>query len=269
MAFLAFLLGMILAMWLLGAAADAATLTVAGFNLESGDSEPQVLAAQMARYPQVDLWGLVEVQDEAVLTEIVAALAASGQQYAYLMGTTGGADKLALLYRPQRFTIVRAGEIRLLDVRRFRDALATGLFDRLSQQNFWLLVNHLARTDAAARLTQARALNTWASVQSEPLVAVGDYNFDWRLSDGSFDPAMPEMTAEDRWRWVRPQPMRPTTCYRPEGILDFIFTAGAAQSWPVRSEVLLSPGGDCPDDEFRSDHRPVMAEFSLPETAAN
>jgi endonuclease/exonuclease/phosphatase family metal-dependent hydrolase len=46
------------------------------------------------------------------------------------------------------------------------------------------MVNHLYRGNADGRHEQARLLNAWAREQTIPVIAVGDYNFDWDVTTG-------------------------------------------------------------------------------------
>jgi len=49
---------------------------------------------------------------------------------------------------------------------------------------FLFMVNHLYRSNTEWRHEQARLLNAWARSQTLPVIAVGDYNFDWDVSNG-------------------------------------------------------------------------------------
>jgi endonuclease/exonuclease/phosphatase family metal-dependent hydrolase len=53
-------------------------------------------------------------------------------------------------------------------------------------KEFFFMVNHLYRGNGidARRLDQATALNQWAAAQTLPVIAVGDYNFDYDLDPG-------------------------------------------------------------------------------------
>ncbi len=66
------------------------------------------------------------------------------------------------------------------------------------------MVNHLYRTNDAARHAQATILNTWAGGQTLPVIATGDYNFDYALDESSRDAGYDNMVAGGRWAWVKP-----------------------------------------------------------------
>ena len=48
--------------------------------------------------------------------------------------------------------------------------------------------------------------NDWASRQQLPVIAVGDYNFDWSVIDGdtNHDEGYDKLTANSVFEWVRP-----------------------------------------------------------------
>ncbi len=138
-------------------------------------------------------------------------------------------------------------------------------------QEFWFMVNHLYRSRAGKRHEQADGLNEWARKQSLPVIAVGDYNFDWSLPDGSsdHDEGFDLMVSDQVFAWVQPEELIKTQCSGHNSVLDFVFSAGAAQTWQASSEILFRDPDYCPDDHIQSDHRPVRATFSLAEMASS
>lgn len=46
------------------------------------------------------------------------------------------------------------------------------------------MVNHLYRSNNERRHAQAQGLNEWARSQTLPVIATGDYNFDWHFQTG-------------------------------------------------------------------------------------
>ena len=128
------------------------------------------------------------------------------------------------------------------------------------------MVNHLYRSREGERHKQARLLNEWVAVQTLPVIAVGDYNFDWSIANGEqkHDAGYDLMTANGRWLWVKPDTLTTTQCSgwpcRYNSVLDFVFAAGSAQTWRAESTIVVEPG-DFPADNTKSDHRPVIATF--------
>ncbi|MGF1537864.1 MAG: endonuclease/exonuclease/phosphatase family protein [Elainellaceae cyanobacterium] len=255
--------------------ADASELTVVGFNLESGDAAPAYLAREyFAPLSGVDLWGLSEVQNEGwigVLEE--GAEAGEGANFTTIFGSTGGGDRLAIIYNEALLELIAFEELEELSFEgRVRAPLVAQFQIRETAQQFLFMVNHLYRSDAEKRHQQARWLNQWGRSLPLPVIAVGDYNFDFDVEAGDAgkrDLGFDLMTAEGIFTWVRPQPLTTTYCSdRYNSVLDFVFVANEAARWPVTAATI--PYADtpyCPDTAVKSDHFPVMVTFDLAQDA--
>ena len=161
------------------------------------------------------------------------------------------------------------GDFELDDINiegRVRAPLVAHLRDRESGAELLFMVNHLYRSNAAGRHEQAELLNAWGREQDLPVVAVGDYNFDWSVTNGDadHDAGFDGMTADGVFAWVRPAELVRTQCSAHDSVLDFVFVAGPAGEWPAESTILKPEPSYCPGDDTTSDHRPVMAAFELP-----
>ncbi|MEO0406309.1 MAG: endonuclease/exonuclease/phosphatase family protein [Cyanobacteria bacterium P01_A01_bin.135] len=246
-------------------------LSVVGFNLESGDAEPAYLAREyIAPMTGIDLWGLSEVQNEDWLPVLeLGAESGEAVDYATVFGSSGGGDRLAIIYNTALLELIAVEEIEALSFEgRVRAPLVAQFQLRSSGQQLLFMVNHLYRSDAEKRHQQAQWLNEWGQAQSLPVIAVGDYNFDYDVVDGDRgfrDPGFDLMTAGDVFTWVRPATLTTTYCSdRYNSILDFIFVGGSAAQWPVTEVSVPYTGtGYCPDTPLKSDHFPVMASFDL------
>ncbi|MGF1495894.1 MAG: endonuclease/exonuclease/phosphatase family protein [Elainellaceae cyanobacterium] len=259
---------------LLQASADRPNeITVVGFNVESGGANPEIIARQhIAPVRGADLWGFSEVQNQDWLTALNRGVAA-GERTAFetILGTTGEGDRLAIAYSTRQLQVVGHTELHELSFGgRVRAPLVAHFRLRDSEQELLFMVNHLYRSDGDRRHQQAQALNRWAQAQTLPIIAVGDYNFDFDVAggdQGQRDAGYDLMTQAGVFRWVRPQTLTATFCSeRYNSILDFIFVAHDAAAWSVRSSEVLyadSPAGYCPDTRATSDHRPVMATFEI------
>jgi endonuclease/exonuclease/phosphatase family metal-dependent hydrolase len=249
------------------AAVAAEPLTVVGFNVESGGANLNVLASQIEELADVDLWGFSEVQDSAWERRFREA-AAVGENASFnsILGTTGGADRLQIAYDSDRLELVRQFELHAINVGGNVRAPLVGEFrDKASGQSFLFMVNHLYRSQAERRYEQARMLNGWARIQTLPVIAVGDYNFDWNAAGGEtdHDRGFDEMTADNVFAWVKPAAIIKTNCSPHNSVLDFVFVSGAAQQWSSSSSILFSEPSYCSNEASRSDHRPVLAAFEL------
>lgn len=244
-------------------------LTVASFNVESGGADPAALSDDLRRVPATDVWGFSEVQNASWAQAFDSALTTSGNEYETILGTSGGEDRLLIVFNASRLERVSSQELSAINIGGNGRAPLVARFRRRSDgEEFLFVVNHLFRGNATARRQQATALNAWAAAQTLPVVAVGDYNFDWNLPNGeaSHDVGFDNLTANDVFRWVRPATLIKTQCSNQfNSVLDFVFVAGAAKTWPGTSEILFREPAYCPDDNRHSDHRPVRAEFILAE----
>ena len=127
------------------------------------------------------------------------------------------------------------------------------------------MVNHLARGSTDIRDEQAIGLRQWAEMQTLPVIAVGDYNFDYRIDDGEGNIAMGLFLTNNIWKWVKPDRLHQTQgSQRFYSVLDFIFTANMPNNWIADSSILIdNPTSN--DLVNTSDHRPIEARFLISE----
>lgn len=244
-------------------------LTVMSWNVESGGSDAVTIAGQIAAFDGVDLWGLSEVNgdDDALLYETGAEVG-EDTVFARVTGTTGGGDRLVALYDDDRFDLLSSGQLDEINIGgNVRASLVLTLEETATDLQFIFMVNHLYRTNDDARRTQATILNQWAANQTLPVVATGDYNFDWNVTTEAHDLGYDLMVVGNAWKWIKPATLVTTQCSGDpcafNSVLDFIFVAGPAKTWAATSEIIVRPG-DFPDDASTSDHRPVKAILQVP-----
>ncbi|MEN9234296.1 MAG: hypothetical protein Q6J74_09410 [Gloeomargarita sp. DG02_1_bins_92] len=250
-------------------------LTVVAFNVESGAADPQVIAAQHVAplRHQVDIWGFAEVESNAWIEQFRQAMQSGwGADYRWLLGRTGGKDRLGIVYDARRLTYLRHEELMQIDPKgSARAPLVVEFQFQPTGKRFLFMVNHLYRGDektAGRRHQQAQLLNEWARQQNLPMIAVGDYNFDWDIDtqgkkrDLGFD----LLTANEVLVWVKPEPLVSTNCNAEfNSVLDFIFVGGEAKNWPAASDILYTEAAYChpANRKTYSDHRPVRGVFEL------
>ena len=249
-------------------------LVVVGWNLESGESSDTFIANRVRTFQGVDLWGLSEVLNDTTVS-IFETAAEDGENadFRRVLSESGGADRLAIIYNATRFTLLRQMELHRITYdsdtlppgRNQRSPLVVELRENASGKQFMFMVNHLARGDNDLRRLQAERLNTWVRQQTVPVIATGDYNFDWEVSGGdtNHDVGYDRMIAQSAWSWVRPTTLIKSQCdANHNSVLDFVFVNAAARNWQG-SAIILQVPGDCNDDNEKPDHRPVQAEFNL------
>lgn len=236
------------------------------WNVESNGADSNVIAEQLASLNQNDRYDAIALSE--VLPEDLKRFRMSlGKHYKYVYSKSGRNDRLEILYNEDRFERVRDFELNEINIRgRYRAPLVVHLRERSSGTEFLVMVNHLARGKAEIRQQQASQLVEWARGQTLPIIALGDYNFDYVFATGKGNPGFVNMMRDNIWKWVEPEQWIDTNWYddpeSPDGeddypgsMLDFAFVAGPAKSWKATCKILIRDG-DFPDDESTSDHRP-------------
>lgn len=98
-----------------------------------------------------------------------------------------------------------------------------------------------------------------------PIIAVGDFNFDYDFATKNGNEAFRQFMQDGIWKWVKPEKLVDTNWADrnndgvddyPGSMLDFVFAANAAKEWKTECRVIFRDG-DFPDDDKTSDHRPV------------
>lgn len=241
----------------------AEELNVVGWNVESGGNDPDVIAQELADFDGVDVWGLSEVKRQNALKYVVAAAQGEDAFFEWRRGNTGGGDRLLIIWDSHKYE--KLGELELFDLRmeNGRAPLAVKLESKATGAQFWFMVNHLYRGDADKRRQQAIGLREWFSQQTIPVIATGDYNFDFDIPDGPGNEAFQEMVKEGHAIWLRPSTLIKTNSNPSfNSVLDFVFVNDDAAPWFRTSSIVVRPG-DFPDGPERSDHRPVAATFEI------
>ncbi|QEG23094.1 endonuclease/exonuclease/phosphatase family protein [Mariniblastus fucicola] len=239
------------------------SLKFLSWNVESEGSDPDTIVKELGELGRYDVIALTEVLPTAA-TDFCSAF---GDDYNYLMSETGRSDRLMLIYNKQTLSFVRQFELHDINYKsRYRSPLVGHFKDLLSGKEILVMVNHLARGKAEMRQMQATKLVEWARDQTMPVVALGDYNFDYEFATRKGNEAFRLFMKDSIWKWIEPIELIDTNWYddprQPDGkddypgsMLDFGFVAGPAKDWTTSCKVIVREG-DFPDDEKTSDHRP-------------
>lgn len=254
--------------------AEIKEFRVAGWNMESGESDDSLLKTQIGEKQDIDIWGFSEVRnvDAAQIFEEGAEIG-EGANFDTILGSTGRADRLAIVYNTERLELLGFEELRDRLFERHRAPLVARFRGKVTGLEFKFMVNHLARRDGAAREAQADFLNRWIETEALPVIAVGDYNFDYHVKfgdSGERDEAFDAMIADDRWIWLRPERLVKTQASdNYMTVLDFVFVAnppaGITGSSTILNRSTDSPASalDFDDSNSKTDHRPVDAVFVI------
>ncbi|PCJ56429.1 MAG: endonuclease/exonuclease/phosphatase [Candidatus Hydrogenedentota bacterium] len=252
-------------------------IRIVTWNIESGGADIAAIADRVSGMEEIDIWGFSEVQNIDWMIKLeTAAETGETDNFEFIPGSTGGTDRLAIVYNTDKFEMVKNFEIHWNDRPWFtsnmrpRSALVAKLKHIASDVDFFFVVNHLYRGRGVdpRRLDQATALRDWASEKSLPVIAVGDYNFDWDLDINetaqNYEKGFGNMTAWSVFTWVVPANLITTHDSRYNSILDFIFIANSEGKINATSEILVAYDEFSPRSE-KSDHRPVLGIFRFRE----
>lgn len=254
------------------ATAQAERIEILSWNTESGGSNSSVIATQLAELNtghKYSIIGLTEVASNAV----EQYRAAAGESYEAVVTQSGGEDRMVILIDTDKLESL--GSLEMHDYQgeplnwrsgrqwRFRSPLVIHTRSRQDGTEALYMVNHLARGQDDLRTKQAKTLRKWGADQTLPVVALGDFNFDYLIPQDHGNEGYNEMIRDGVWKWIRPNPLIDTNWADnhgqdsfPDTILDFIFTAGGAHDWSASSKVIVRDG-DFPDNRDTSDHRPI------------
>ncbi len=243
-------------------------LRVLAWNVESGGSDPQVIAGQLQQLPKYQIYGLSEVEPSSF--ELYRS--ALGDSFKSIHGTHKYDDYLQMIFDTDRLELIRWRELEEFDGIKFNQedrSLRCPLFahfrDCKTDREFQIVLNHLARGNAEFRTQQATGLREWARNQTLPSIAIGDFNFDFEFAANTGNDSFRAMLRDNIWHWVRPAELIDSNWYDrdldgvddfPDSILDFAFVAGPAKNWNGHCKIIVRDG-DFPDDNKTSDHRPL------------
>ena len=241
-----------------------------GGNKPSAGSDPVNIALQLRDdFNQIGIFAFSELHRQASL-EVMAVVAGSdeGRKYEYVFGTSGDSLRLGLMFDTDQYELVKSEELGFgLDPRGTRYPLAVTLRSKLTGKEFIVVANHFTRGKPANRQLQARELSAWAKAQDAPVIAAGDFNFDYDFDKRSGNKAFDQFMNAGVFHWQEPEVEIDTNWSDangqdkyPNSYLDFVFAAGDAASWKSKSFVYRRYM-DFPDSGETSDHRPVVSIF--------
>lgn len=249
------------------------------WNLESGDSNASFIAAQMVAKGNIDFWGLSEVQDQATLDTLEAALEAAnpGVDFIAKLSEDGGSDRLAILYRDDRMNAVPySGTADVDDIgdNFFEvDSINVGgtvrpgfgvQLESSAGDRVVVLVNHWKCCGGAAnearREEQAIQMNSFAiDTPGIPVIAGGDFNIP--INNGGQTTAA---FLEIAQIWEYKAPPQSVGTHAGGSILDAVFVTNKVPAWESATTILEREGntpattGSFSDTGSQTDHRPLL-----------
>ena len=180
------------------------------WNVESGGNDPRVIDAQLASFKaRYDIFGLTEVSPSNTRRYLDSIR--GHEAFNSITTATGHGDRMMMVYNSSRVQLLESNEldahagVRLNDVDfRHRSPLAAKFRDRFSGIKCIVVLNHLARGNAELRQEQAKGLRLWAADQDVPVLAIGDYNFDFDFPTRKGNKAFEEFLRDGTWSWIEP-----------------------------------------------------------------
>ena len=248
------------------AATQTPSISIIAWNLEGRRSDADLMCRHLKSFSNDQIFALSEVDPE----RFEMYRKALGENYQSAAAETGRDLRLQILFDGDRFELLSREELEryrdnVLNDGRHRSPLLVRLRDRETGMVFQVMVNHLARGDAAFRTVQAAGLREWGRDQTLPTFCVGDFNFDFAFDTRRGNDAFPEMLRDNVWTWVEPVELIDTNWADrnedgiddyPDSMLDFAFVAGPAKDWNLKCEVIVREG-DFPARREESDHRAI------------
>ncbi len=247
------------------------------WNMHSGNSSDDFLAAQMVEKENVDFWGLSEVSNQAALDAFVNALERNntGMNFVSKLSEDGNQDRLAIIFRADRLTSLPYSGSASVDeignnffevdsIKVGSSGLRPSLGIQLKTEEgkeFIILVNHwkCCNNGRDRRDRQASATNTFAEETPGMLIiAGGDHNMP--LQGSQRESAFRTLTS--RWTYVVPQQTDVGT-FRSGSILDSAFAINSL-GWHLSTSILRRSGNEIAtsrefnDTRQTTDHRPLL-----------
>jgi len=264
----------LLGLWVLFLVSESTAqkrILILSWNVESGGNDAATIEEQLRTFEGYDIVGLCEVRADNAARYADAVEDGEGAfnrvgKFDYRLGQSGRADRMMVAWDVRRFDLVgEPVELDSINDGNHRSPFLVKLRLRDHDETFLFMVNHLARGNASLRQQQATRLNNWVRTQSIPVIAVGDYNFDYNIDDGKGNQAMENMLSPGLFAWVKPSELYKTNANpKYNGILDFVFLANKPDHWEINSKILVDGEGfSFPDDDMKSDHRPVQARIFI------
>lgn len=236
------------------------SFVLVSWNIQSGQSDPDTIAEQMALFDGVDIWVLQEVNAKETGYYRAGAEDGESASFGMVMSSAGDGNHLLTLYNLSRFILMGSSELSDINTTgNARPAQVVHLMDIDTGTEFLVVNNHLYSSKPEERVVQALLLNNWTNELTLPAITAGDFNFEAKVTDLGYV----NMTAGDAWTWIEPEQLRASL---PSGkLVDHVFTAGAAQAWPVSTQIVVREGDA--DSAVNADHKPIIALVG-PEVAA-
>ena len=203
--------------------------------------------------------------------------------YRHLVGDSGRNLRVAMIFASERLDLLQSAELDFASTTGgSRKPLAAKFRTKADSTEFWVVAVHLTRGQTRSdgsgsgdirNDAQSEELREWMEAQSEPVIALGDFNYDINFVDGHQRIGFTTFTENNGPKWIEPDVALDTNWAGetsdeyPNSILDFVFLSQMGSDWKSRS-LIYRRAGDFPDTWRTADHRPVVAFFETDPASA-
>lgn len=216
-------------------------IRIVSWNLNSGvvpggnQRQLDFITRLLGSGPEVDAYVFTEVEP-GWMQALDRAADAGGTPYGIFWTRSGNNQRIAILFREDRFQRVHAAEMSGVQASpNHRNPLSVTLYDRRSQRRFELIGAHLARGNSYLRTAETGAIAGLLNRSTDPVIVIGDMNMDCPpgRSPTACDPApFQNLVGPGGLHWVRPAAETGTTCdTRYNDMLDLAFLGRGAERW--------------------------------------
>lgn len=244
----------------------------------SSGSSPSVAAVALRDdFHKFDVIAFSEVAgEEEAETFAVVADEDENADYRHLVGDSGRNIRVAMIFSAERLDLLESGELDFASTSGgSRKPLAAKLRTKGDGTEFWVVAVHLTRgqtrNDGSGsgdlrNDAQSEELRAWIEAQGEPVIALGDFNYDVNFENNRRRIGFTTFTENNGPKWIEPDVeidtnwSGETSDSFPNSILDFVFLSQSGSDWQSKSVIYQRPG-DFPDTWRTADHRPVAAFF--------
>ena len=253
------------------------------WNLESGESDADTIAAQMAAKGAIDFWGLSEVPDQSFLATLEAKISAeTGVNYEMKISEDPSSlDKLAIIFNADRLSSVPYSgthpvddigdnffEVQTVQISAgLRPSLGVQLKDR-DGQSVVVLVNHFkafgGHNNEAKRKQQAEATDVFvAMTPGVPIIIGGDHNMPLQAEGTGLDEPAFEVL-DQQCDYLEPTNVEVSGTFKNGSVLDSIWLANDLDTYLSEVQILNRNGNalastfEFSDSNDDTDHRPLL-----------
>ena len=252
---------------------DGTNIAMLHWDVEAGGSEPETVARELIDIDKYHVVGLSTVDKPKDFEK--AFDDAWPKTYDHFQSKSGKIANapnrhLILLYDYTRLYMVSKTEVADVDGKPLTGGdypapLVAHFRDNTDDKEFMVVLVQFAENDLELQKKQAEGLREWIRSASQPVVVLGNFNFDYQIENESANEAFDAFTKGGVYKWVKPLEMMDAVWVDEDGdgtndqagvLADFAFLAGRAKKWPATCRIVKR-GRDFPDDERTPNHRPV------------